>query len=54
MEHESRKNRDFKTYNDDPDRIYDMFSMIDFYGRKKACLKLGFPLTKNDDKLYKD
>jgi len=31
-----------------------MFSMIDFYGRKKVCLKLGHPLTKNDDKLYKD
>ena len=31
-----------------------MFSMIDFYSRKKTCLKLGHPLTNNDDKLYKD
>ena len=32
----------------------DMFTMIDFYGRKRRCLELGHPLTKEDDKWYKD
>ena len=48
-------NNDFKRYYYDPDeRIYDMFTMIDFYGRKKYCLEMGHPLTKEDDKWYRD
>lgn len=46
---------DFKRYYNDPDaRIYDMFTMIDFYGRKKRCLQLGHPISKEEDKWYRD
>ena len=34
--------------------MFDMFTMIDFYGRKRRCLELGHPLTKEDDKWYRD
>ena len=31
-----------------------MFTMIDFYGRKRKCLELGHPLTPEDGKWYGD
>lgn len=44
----------FQQYYEEADRMFDMFTMIDFYGRKRRCLELGHPLTKEDDKWYKD
>jgi hypothetical protein len=41
-------------YNDPTYRIYDSFDMIDFYGRKKACIEMGRTLTKDDRKWYQD
>ena len=44
----------FQRYYEEADRMLDMFTMIDFYGRKRKCLELGHPLTPEDDKWYKD
>ena len=41
-------------YNDPSYRIYDSFDMLDFYSRKKNCIEMGKPLTKDDKKWYKD
>ena len=33
---EKKRNKyNFKKYYEDPDRMYDMFTMIDFYGHKQ-------------------
>ena len=41
----------FEKYYNDPDaRIYDMFTMIDFYGVKKQMRALGHPLKSDDQK----
>ena len=43
----------FEQYYNDPEaRFYDMFHMIDFYGRKRKCLELGINLN-DDGKLNK-
>ena len=42
-------------YLNDPDaRTYDLFSMLDFYGRKKRCLEMGKPLTNQDAQWPRD
>ena len=46
--------KQFWKYYEEADRMFDMFTMIDFYGRKRRCLELGHPLTKEDDKWYRD
>lgn len=33
---------------EDPINMHDIISMNDFYGRKRLCLKLGHPMTKED------
>ena len=46
---------DFTNYANDPDaRKYDLFSMLDFYGRKRRCLEAGNPLTHQDNHWYRD
>ena len=42
-------------YLNDPDaRTYDLFSMLDFYGRKKRCIEMGKLLTNQDKQWYRD
>ena len=45
----------FTKYMNDPDaRKYDLFSMLDFYGRKRRCLEMGHPLMQQDNHWYRD
>lgn len=44
----------FAKYYEDADRLLDMFTMIDFYGRKRRCIEFGHLLTKDDQRWYKD
>ena len=45
----------FTKYMNDPDaRTYDLFSMLDFYGRKRRCLEMGQPLMQQDNHWYRD
>ena len=45
----------FTKYLNDPDaRKYDMFSMLDFYGRKRKCLEMGIPLQPTDNHWFRD
>ena len=56
----STPRQDAEKYNlqrllNDPDaRAYDLFGMLDFYGRKKRCIEMGKPLTNQDKQWYRD
>ena len=47
------KKYDFNQYYNDPNRIYDMFTMIDFYGHKQLRRQMGKPVKNDDDLKWK-
>ena len=50
-----RERHNLQRFLHDPDaRTYDLFSMLDFYGRKKRCIEMGKLLTNQDKQWYRD